>query len=297
MNPTSKEQSNSQSQASQDLNISDINSIKKAMQLMGEEINKLKEQLKVHNHDGKDGTKILENSLNLKPTELIQMGNFRLEEISDYPVQDYQYGYLVVGKDKEDQIASANTQLSINHRNSTNGITNQSFIDAQRYPLFAGLLADASSGASTATIQDANFDTDELIGAQIVIVDSSGNAQSKQIVSNTKTVITIQGTWSVTMTDRPWTVLMPVYLGSASSPWRLIYAGGDDVANNGNQRRAIRLGYGPTSSCQGIYFGSGSPEGVVTAVVGSLYLRSDGSTTTTLYIKTSGTSSSGWSAK
>lgn len=46
-----------------------------------------------------------------------------------------------------------------------------------------------------------------------------------------------------------------------------------------------------------IVFGSGSPEGVVTAPVGSIYLRSDGSTSTTLYVKTSGSGSSGWTAK
>jgi hypothetical protein len=43
--------------------------------------------------------------------------------------------------------------------------------------------------------------------------------------------------------------------------------------------------------------GSGSPEGVLTAVVGSVYLRLDGSTSTTLYVKTSGTGNTGWTAK
>lgn len=43
--------------------------------------------------------------------------------------------------------------------------------------------------------------------------------------------------------------------------------------------------------------GSGSPEGVVTAPVGSLFLRTDGSTSTTLYVKTSGTGNTGWTAK
>jgi hypothetical protein len=43
--------------------------------------------------------------------------------------------------------------------------------------------------------------------------------------------------------------------------------------------------------------GSGSPEGVVTAVIGSLFLRNDGSTSTTLYVKTSGTGNTGWTAK
>lgn len=49
----------------------------------------------------------------------------------------------------------------------------------------------------------------------------------------------------------------------------------------------------------GLYMGSGSgsPEGVVAAKVGSTYRRTDGSTSTTLYVKTSGTGNTGWTAK
>ena len=43
--------------------------------------------------------------------------------------------------------------------------------------------------------------------------------------------------------------------------------------------------------------GTGSPEGVVSASVASLYLRTDGGATTTLYVKTSGTGNTGWTAK
>lgn len=43
--------------------------------------------------------------------------------------------------------------------------------------------------------------------------------------------------------------------------------------------------------------GTGSPESVVTAPVGSLFLRTDGSTSTTLYVKTSGSGNTGWTAK
>ena len=42
---------------------------------------------------------------------------------------------------------------------------------------------------------------------------------------------------------------------------------------------------------------AGSPEGVVTAAVGSLYLRSNGGANTTLYVKESGTGNTGWVAK
>lgn len=43
--------------------------------------------------------------------------------------------------------------------------------------------------------------------------------------------------------------------------------------------------------------GAGSPEGVLTANIGSMYLRTDGGAGTTLYIKESGAGSTGWVAK
>jgi hypothetical protein len=42
---------------------------------------------------------------------------------------------------------------------------------------------------------------------------------------------------------------------------------------------------------------SGTPEGAYDAPVGSIYLRTDGSTSTTLYVKTSGSGNTGWTAK
>lgn len=46
-----------------------------------------------------------------------------------------------------------------------------------------------------------------------------------------------------------------------------------------------------------VYSGTGSPEGVVTASVGSTFRRRDGGTTTTFYVKESGTGNTGWVAK
>lgn len=43
-----------------------------------------------------------------------------------------------------------------------------------------------------------------------------------------------------------------------------------------------------------IHAGTGSPEGAATAPVGSLYVRTDGSAGTTLYVKESGTGNTGW---
>ncbi|HYB97513.1 MAG TPA: hypothetical protein VEC57_00070 [Candidatus Limnocylindrales bacterium] len=43
--------------------------------------------------------------------------------------------------------------------------------------------------------------------------------------------------------------------------------------------------------------GTGTPEGAVTAPVGSLFLRTDGGASTTLYVKESGAGNTGWIAK
>jgi hypothetical protein len=43
--------------------------------------------------------------------------------------------------------------------------------------------------------------------------------------------------------------------------------------------------------------GAGSPEGVVAAPPGTVWLRTDGGTGTTLYVKETGTGASGWAAK
>jgi hypothetical protein len=57
--------------------------------------------------------------------------------------------------------------------------------------------------------------------------------------------------------------------------------------------RSLRVGAGATEWTSG----TGSPEGVLTAVVGSMWMRTDGGTGTTLYVKETGTGNTGWVAK
>jgi hypothetical protein len=65
---------------------------------------------------------------------------------------------------------------------------------------------------------------------------------------------------------------------------------GDVVISTAN--KGIKFNAGPFWSV-----GSGTPEGSVTASVGSLYTRTDGGASTTLYVKESGTGNTGWVAK
>ena len=52
-----------------------------------------------------------------------------------------------------------------------------------------------------------------------------------------------------------------------------------------------------TRNDRGLFNGTGSPEGVLTAAPGSLYCNSSGGTNTTLYVKESGSGNTGWAAK
>ena len=57
----------------------------------------------------------------------------------------------------------------------------------------------------------------------------------------------------------------------------------DVVAGDGEQRK--------------VFNGVGSPEGTIVAGIGSIYMRTDGSASTSLYVKESGTGATGWVAK
>lgn len=61
---------------------------------------------------------------------------------------------------------------------------------------------------------------------------------------------------------------------------------------------SINMGTGITTySTANVRGGANSPEGVITANVGSLFLRTNGGANTTLYVKESGTGNTGWVAK
>lgn len=66
---------------------------------------------------------------------------------------------------------------------------------------------------------------------------------------------------------------------------------GDITINKGSSPALILGSDGPK-----VVSGSGTPEAAVTAPIGSIFLRSNGSAATTLYIKESGTGNTGWVA-
>lgn len=116
----------------------------------------------------------------------------------------------------------------------------------------------------------------------------------------------------------------PQVSGTTNPGWRLINADGnwldisngaadgsttdyfrvDDIAGRvlmkaGSAKAQIfapQLSLG-NQSFVGIFQGAGSPEGLVTAGAGSLYMRTDGGTGTSLYVKQTQTLATGWVAK
>jgi hypothetical protein len=94
--------------------------------------------------------------------------------------------------------------------------------------------------------------------------------------------------------------------GSGSGTWKKITASEldatsdptfDDVTVDTLTAASVTVSGVITVGGVTITVGANTPESVVTANVGSIFLRTNGSTGTTLYIKETGTGNTGWVAK
>ncbi len=157
------------------------------------------------------------------------------------------------------------------------------FLFCKRTPAILGT-GSIVNGNDTLVDKDADFKND--LSYSFVVLS---NLETRRIVSNTENVITIEGDWESATGDYSYEVVTPVFLGSANYPFTRLYIGDD-----------IRLSYGASGGAQVRYikWGEGSPEGVVTANPGSLYLNFSGGAGTTLYVKQSGIqTNTGWVGK
>jgi len=133
------------------------------------------------------------------------------------------------------------------------------------YNVGSGTITDGS--AITATIQNLN--------AAGVITSAYG--LKIQLALNSGTIANTYG----------------VYVGDVTSGTQTNQAYGVYVSDaNARNFFAGPIAVGTTS----VNSGTGSPEGVVAAPVGSLYARADGGVNSTLYSKTTGATSTGWTA-
>jgi hypothetical protein len=172
-----------------------------------------------------------------------------------------------------------------------------SFLIGEHTPLISSV-GSLTLGGSTLVDSTANFANDSLVGCLVNIKNSSGSvAEAYKVITNTSNTITLgqylsdgsveYAAFTSLSGSYDYYLNNPMLLGAAETPYDRGYFGQD-----------IRLGYGSSSGSQVIYikWGNGTPEGVVTANIGSLYLRKDGGAGTVLYVKESGNgTSTGWS--
>jgi lysophospholipase L1-like esterase len=120
------------------------------------------------------------------------------------------------------------------------------------------------------------------------IVDATGNI----ILANTK-ALTLQKTVGTGNNGR-------IFVNAANQLDIQMAGGSLRVANNAYNSILLEISDSGTITIGGgpqIRNGNGSPEGVVSAPVGSMYLRKDGGAGTSHYIKEAGTGNTGWVAK
>lgn len=79
----------------------------------------------------------------------------------------------------------------------------------------------------------------------------------------------------------------------------LVYRGGFDTIRTDSTILATdgKITFGSGATAPLIWSGTGTPEGVVTAPTGSVFLRTDGGAGSSYYVKESGTGNTGWVAK
>lgn len=109
-----------------------------------------------------------------------------------------------------------------------------------------------------------------------------------------------KGRLEYSFTNNVWDVYVngsQVYRAGATN----FRAATDNAIDLGTSSQRFKIGYlyslNMGSGACTISTGSGTPEGAVTAPVGSLYLNTAGGASTTLYVKTSGAGNTGWTAK
>jgi hypothetical protein len=196
----------------------------------------------------------------------------------------------------------------------------QQFFDSNGLPVAAGTLTFYDSGTTNyrAIYTDADMQTE---ADNPYTLDASGRMSQNIYGTGNFTVILKKSTgatvfsrdevfgWSIT--DPATESIIPasddsIALGSALKRFASLYAvdailttaTATTITATGNISGADLTASGKVlvGSTRQIVSGTGSPESAVTAPMGSLYLRTDGASDTTLYVKTSGSGNTGWQA-
>ena len=271
----------------------ELENLKRELEELKMDFSEWKKIFDFHKHSGRDKSSMIDGNLTLKTQSFITIGNSQISgaTVNEGASNEANRFYSVAGKDITTEFAdtSIDSQLTLEHQPTTTGSTNQSFYYGIRPPLWTNNGISITNATNTFTDSKRSWTVNALTNAYVNVYDTNlVFKETRKISSNTATVVTVDSNFTFTDSNSTYIILMPVYLGSADYPWRRIYIMED-----------IRFHRGTSAGTDTIWikFGSGSPETVVTANIGSLYLRTNGGANTTLYIKESGTGNTGWVAK
>ncbi|MEE8382235.1 MAG: hypothetical protein V3R78_10235 [Thermodesulfobacteriota bacterium] len=122
---------------------------------------------------------------------------------------------------------------------------------------------------------------------------------STQVLARDATVLFAVSIWAQKATKDTGTITNAIsgYFEeptSGTNNWSALFDGDIQV---GTGKKLLLTGALGTKGTVGLSANSGSPEGAVTAGIGSLYLRTDGGAGTSMYVKESGTGNTGWVGK
>ncbi|WP_340003640.1 glycosyl hydrolase family 28-related protein [Paenibacillus sp. FSL K6-0276] len=126
---------------------------------------------------------------------------------------------------------------------------------------------------------------------QVVLVSSYGTAKPSLLLNNVAVFDTRAVKVKRILEFETLVAMQGTSLGTLYNPYSLT----EWFSTYGNFKRAIRLVGG--TLLPAVFIVEGSPEGTITAPVGSLAMRTDGIPKATFYVKESGTGANGWVAK
>lgn len=171
-----------------------------------------------------------------------------------------------------------------------NGLgSNNSFFAAAGVPQlqFGGSGIDISSSGSTIGSGSILLKGDNSLAGCTILVFSQDYSTiiEKEIASNTESTITIHGTWGTDISNAIYQIYKPVLLGTTIYRWKSLSLSGEDFSESGTQYTGITMGR--TDNAVSIQFGDGAP--THEANNGTIYLRRDGTPSSSLYIRVAGT--------
>lgn len=226
-------------------------------------LKKLEQAFALHQHTDGDGTQKLRKTMFLDQDQVYTVGSTQtgsamlLNEINGRQF----FGIQQTGPQMQQTTTNRFPNLQLISMNLPDDTSRLDNIYARGNPTVTSFetmygTISVTAGGSTVTINNYSFAVNELAGAYVVIYDSDFIAQEIQpILSNTASVITIDGTWWNSTSNGSFEIYAPVYLGNYNHPFKQVAVIDGDIPNG------IRFGGG---------IGTNTPAGFLSMIAGQL---------------------------